>query len=51
MAVKDFSSEKGNAMYTMGIVQLLIECVELSYGSGNLNSHCLVLIVELGYFA
>ncbi|WOL03138.1 protein SPIRRIG-like [Canna indica] len=31
MAVKDFNPEKGDAAYTMGIVDLLLECVELSY--------------------
>ncbi|XP_010917623.1 protein SPIRRIG [Elaeis guineensis] len=31
MAVKDFDSEKGDSAYTMGIVDLLLECVELSY--------------------
>ncbi|XP_072990380.1 protein SPIRRIG isoform X1 [Typha latifolia] len=31
MAVKDFDPEKGDAAYTMGIVDLLLECVELSY--------------------
>ncbi|CAL9186094.1 protein SPIRRIG [Musa acuminata AAA Group] len=31
MAVKDFSPEKGDAAYTMGIVDLLLECVELSH--------------------
>lgn len=39
MAVKDFSPEKGDAAYTMGIVDLLLECVELSHRPGNLNSH------------
>ncbi|XP_042451657.1 protein SPIRRIG-like isoform X2 [Zingiber officinale] len=31
MAVKDFNAENGDAAYTMGIVDLLLECVELSY--------------------
>ncbi|KAM0936615.1 putative transcription factor WD40-like family [Dioscorea sansibarensis] len=31
MAVKDFDPEKGDPAYTMGIVDLLLECVELSY--------------------
>ncbi|THU68449.1 hypothetical protein C4D60_Mb08t04000 [Musa balbisiana] len=31
MAVKDFNPQKGDAAYTMGIVDLLLECVELSY--------------------
>ncbi|KAF9618607.1 hypothetical protein IFM89_002302 [Coptis chinensis] len=31
MAVKDFSPECGDPAYTMGIVDLLLECVELSY--------------------
>lgn len=34
MAVKDFDSEKGDSAYTMGIVDLLLECVELSYRPG-----------------
>uniref|UniRef100_A0ACD6A7M7 Uncharacterized protein n=1 Tax=Avena sativa TaxID=4498 RepID=A0ACD6A7M7_AVESA len=31
MAVKDFKPQSGDAAYTMGIVDLLLECVELSY--------------------
>ncbi|XP_042457467.1 protein SPIRRIG-like isoform X1 [Zingiber officinale] len=31
MAVKDFNAENGDAAYTMGIVDLLLESVELSY--------------------
>ncbi|MQL80071.1 hypothetical protein Taro_012522 [Colocasia esculenta] len=31
MAVKDFDPENGDSAYTMGIVDLLLECVELSY--------------------
>ncbi|KAI4319476.1 hypothetical protein MLD38_033068 [Melastoma candidum] len=31
MAVKDFNPEYGDSAYTMGIVDLLLECVELSY--------------------
>ncbi|KAK3149380.1 hypothetical protein QOZ80_3AG0216630 [Eleusine coracana subsp. coracana] len=31
MSVKDFNPESGDAAYTMGIVDLLLECVELSY--------------------
>lgn len=31
MAVKDFNPQNGDAAYTMGIVDLLLECVELSY--------------------
>uniref|UniRef100_A0A5B6ZA74 Putative BEACH domain-containing protein lvsA n=1 Tax=Davidia involucrata TaxID=16924 RepID=A0A5B6ZA74_DAVIN len=31
MAVKDFNPDYGDAAYTMGIVDLLLECVELSY--------------------
>ncbi|KAJ8632836.1 hypothetical protein MRB53_026172 [Persea americana] len=31
MAVKDFNPESGDSAYTMGIVDLLLECVELSY--------------------
>ncbi|KAK9146565.1 hypothetical protein Sjap_006468 [Stephania japonica] len=33
MAVKDFNPEYGDSAYTMGIVDLLLECVELSYRS------------------
>lgn len=36
MAIKDFNPEKCDAAYTMGIVDLLLECVELSHRSGNL---------------
>lgn len=35
MAVKDFNPESGDPAYTMGIVDLLLECVELSYRPGN----------------
>ncbi|KAK1289585.1 hypothetical protein QJS10_CPB18g01229 [Acorus calamus] len=31
MAVKDFNHETGDSAFTMGIVDLLLECVELSY--------------------
>ncbi|GAV84359.1 WD40 domain-containing protein/Beach domain-containing protein [Cephalotus follicularis] len=31
MAVKDFKPDCGDSAYTMGIVDLLLECVELSY--------------------
>ncbi|XP_021821906.1 protein SPIRRIG-like [Prunus avium] len=31
MAVKDFNPDCGDSTYTMGIVDLLLECVELSY--------------------
>ncbi|KAJ6730823.1 BEIGE/BEACH-RELATED [Salix viminalis] len=31
MAVKDFNPDSGDSAYTMGIVDLLLECVELSY--------------------
>ncbi|XP_042484806.1 protein SPIRRIG-like isoform X1 [Macadamia integrifolia] len=31
MAVKDFNPEYGDSAYTLGIVDLLLECVELSY--------------------
>lgn len=34
MAVKDFNPNCGDAAYTMGIVDLLLECVELSYRTG-----------------
>ncbi|KAL5988691.1 hypothetical protein ACLOJK_026791 [Asimina triloba] len=33
MAVKDFDPESGDPAYTMGIVDRLLECVELSYRS------------------
>lgn len=35
MAVKDFNPDCGDSAYTMGIVDLLLECVELSYRPGN----------------
>ncbi|XP_059660444.1 protein SPIRRIG-like [Cornus florida] len=31
MAVRDFNPDYGDAAYTMGIVDLLLECVEMSY--------------------
>lgn len=33
MAIKDFDPDSGDSAYTMGIVDLLLECVELSYRS------------------
>lgn len=35
MAIKDFDPDCGDSAYTMGIVDLLLECVELSYRPGN----------------
>lgn len=35
LAVKDFNSDCGDSAYTMSIVDLLLECVELSYRPGN----------------
>lgn len=42
MAVKDFNPDFGDPAYTMGIVDLLLECVELSYRPGN----CLQMLPE-----
>ena len=36
MAVKDFDPDCGDSAYTMGIVDLLLECVELSYRPGKM---------------
>lgn len=36
MAVKDFDPVCGDSDYTMGIVDLLLECADLSYRPGNL---------------
>lgn len=33
-AVKDFKPDCGDPAYTMGIVDMLLECVELSYRQG-----------------
>jgi len=35
LAVKDFDPDCGDAAYTVGIVDLLLKCVELSYRAGN----------------
>ncbi|XP_013629649.1 PREDICTED: BEACH domain-containing protein lvsA-like [Brassica oleracea var. oleracea] len=35
MAIKDFDPDCGDSAYTMGIVDLLLECVELSYRPEN----------------
>lgn len=35
LAVKDFNPDCGDSAYTMSIVDLLLECVELSYRPGN----------------
>lgn len=37
MAVKDFNPESGDSAYTVRIVDLLLECVELSYRPGQLH--------------
>lgn len=34
MAIKDFNPSCGDSAYTVGIVDLLLECVELSYRPG-----------------
>lgn len=39
MAVKDFDPDCGDSAYTMGIVDLLLECVELSYRPGKYGLH------------
>lgn len=39
MAVKDFDPDCGDSAYTMGIVDLLLECVELSYRPGKYSLH------------
>lgn len=36
-AVKDFNPDDGDCFYTMGVVDLLMECVELSYRPGELK--------------
>ena len=35
LAVKDFDPDCGDSAYTVGIVDLLLKCVELSYRAGN----------------
>ncbi len=35
MAVKDYNPDSGDSAYTIGIVDLLLESVELSYKPGN----------------
>jgi hypothetical protein len=47
MAVKDFSPENGDAAYTMGIVDLLLECVELSYRPGK---YCHTFANQMRFF-
>lgn len=37
LAVKDFNPESGDSAYTVRIVDLLLECVELSYRPGQLH--------------
>jgi hypothetical protein len=39
MAVKEFDPSCGDSAYTMGIVDLLLECVELSYRPGKCSLH------------
>ncbi|GMP90848.1 hypothetical protein CsSME_00041801 [Camellia sinensis var. sinensis] len=40
MAVKDFNPDCGDPAYTMGIVDLLLQCVELSYRPGIEIKYC-----------
>lgn len=35
LSVKDFDPDCGDAAFTVGIVDLLLKCVELSYRAGN----------------
>lgn len=37
MAVKDFTPDCGDPAYTMGIVDLLLESVQLSYRQGKMT--------------
>lgn len=46
MGVKGFSPESGDPAYTMGIVDLLLECVELSYRHGKLHGLFSFVIVH-----
>lgn len=47
MAVKDFDPENGDPSYTMSIIDLLLECVELSYRHG---MHPLILTSMMDIF-
>lgn len=47
MAVKDFDPQSGDAAYTMGIVDLLLECVELSYRPGK---YCQTFFSQIYFF-
>lgn len=47
MAVKDFNPQSGDAAYTMGIVDLLLECVELSYRPGK---YCQTFAIQMHFF-
>lgn len=44
MAVKDFDPNCGDSAYTMGIVDLLLECVELSYRHGKYGLRALNML-------
>lgn len=47
MAVKDFNPYSGDPAYTMGIVDLLLECVELSHRPGKLHSRSLLGLLKV----
>lgn len=48
MAIKDFDPACGDSAYTMGIIDLLLECVELSYRHGKWFLRFFLLLV-LGF--
>lgn len=57
MAVKDFNTQSGDAAYTMGIVDLLLECVELSYRPGKFffldvrpGKYCQTFAIQMHFF-
>lgn len=49
MAVKDFNPDCADSGYTVGIVDLLLECVELSYKPGNWLISFLVRLSKKNY--
>lgn len=51
MAVKDFNPDCGDPAYTMGIVDLLLECVDLSYRPGKVAHISVCTGRKLKYFS
>lgn len=49
-AVKDFNPDSGDSTYTMGIIDLLLECVQVSYRPGQYPLQCFLMHIILVCF-